>query len=473
MDDFASALAGLRQQLVDLDGDGVPDAVAAAPRLTARGGILNEFSTSQPPNAMARSGLAPTGEAREYQPSRGEDAAASLREMGPIGNAMAPVAQAGLDYGGIPAEIVSSIAMQPVRAGQSVGNAMADPTLANVTDAGVQTALTFGKPLHAGAALAGGLLEGARRDLGASVIDPADARQKKRNAPAAPSYEPVELPGLTPEQNAAYNDARSRIMRGAFRSGSERRTLEGEVNRLSDLSARIQESDANAERQLETERKQAERQEYDRAVSRAEEARDKELDRSRRFSETEIGKVYEKTGGVAPLMAAFGAGAMGRLAHGGNAMGRYVLPAAEGAITGAAVSGAPLLYDAQMTDPDNPEKSAYRAYARELPPEHPRKQEFADYAAGLPDENPVRATAREEFKSPERWIMSGLEGAGLGFTGSTAASMAARAGNAMAAPFRRASETPVREVTRVKDKRGRTLYHGEDGKFTSAPKRQR
>ncbi len=63
------------------------------------------------------------------------------------------------------------------------------------------------------------------------------------------------LPGLTLEQNAAYNEARRRLENNDYRSGAERCTLEAEVNRLSDLSARLMESEAGSRRKLEEERK--------------------------------------------------------------------------------------------------------------------------------------------------------------------------------------------------------------------------
>lgn len=434
-------------------------------------GIMDELNASAPPDRFARAGTLPAIEDR-YASTRGEDAANYLRSQGSIGSAVAPVAGSILDYGGIPAEIVTNIAMQPVRAGNAVGEAFLDPTLANVTNAGFQTALAVGRPLAAGAALAGGLGEGMRRDLGADFSSPAVAKPKEK----ASAYTPSDLPGLTPEQNASYNEARRRLQTGAYANGAERRTLEAEVNRLSDQSSRMMEADAAAKRGLETARKAKEQEEYDRAVANAEEARDKELRRKRRFSETEFGKVYDKTGGA----GAFGAAFLGGAAHGAfkgaeGAMNKYVLPAIEGTGLAFSANSIPLGYDAFLTDSDNPEKAAYLAYARELPPNHPRKQEFLDYANSLPDKNPVRDEARKEYLEglPDRIAISAVEGIPSAFTGATLGN-AARGGatgaaNAATNIFKRSPAPEPAPKVLIRDTSGR--YRDLDGQFASPPNR--
>jgi hypothetical protein len=213
----------------------------------------------------------------------------------------------------------------------------------------------------------------------------------------------------------------------------QRSQLEAEARRQeieAQAKAAIAQGEAAAKVKADADQKEADLAEYQNQVKRAEMARDFELGRKKRFSETQMGKVYDATGGALPIMAAMGMGAAGRLAHGPGAMGRYVMPAAEGAGAGLATTSIPLLYD-YSTDSDNPEKAAYQAYARELPPSHPRKAEFAEYAGNQPDQNPVQKQAQEQFFNPARLGMSAVEGALGGLGGSTLAGVGTRAFNAV------------------------------------------
>lgn len=67
-----------------------------------------------------------------------------------------------LDMGAVPAQ---EFVAQAGRAGTSIAEAQSDPTLANVTNAGVQTGMAFGRPVVAAGAGAAGLLEAMRRDV--------------------------------------------------------------------------------------------------------------------------------------------------------------------------------------------------------------------------------------------------------------------------------------------------------------------
>lgn len=472
---FDQAFAELDAALIDLDGDGVPD-VAVPQQSNAMAGYAQAGQT-QPTNAMAGSSFpqmvannprgwgnappVPEATLSNATPTVGENAMSFFRQQGPIGERIAPVAGAVLDYGPIPAQETVG---QLNRNADAVVNAARDPTLANVTNAGMQTAVTLGRPVAAAGMLGAGMLEGARRDYAPDVFSPANALTRKQR------HEQEK------KDREAAREREAELAR--IKAQSEAKRLEG---------------DAAAARELEAERKRKEQEEYNRAVANAEGARDTELARKRRFSDTEMGKVYDKAGGFAPILAGVGMGAAGRLAHGDNAMGRYILPALEGAGATLAATSAPLLYDYQ-TDSDNPEKAAYLAYARELPQGHPRKQEFLNYANSLPDRNPVQQNAEEQFFNPARLGMSALEGALGGIGGSTLASVPARGGNAMATWMRggrgptgptappgygapRSTYTPPATPPRppprpVVGSDGRTRYHDPDtGDFTSGPER--
>jgi hypothetical protein len=219
----------------------------------------------------------------------------------------------------------------------------------------------------------------------------------------------------------------------------ERQRLEAQAN----ADKMRMEAETEAERQraanaAEIEARKAaqasERAEYDRQVGLAEAARDKELARVRRFSDTGVGEAFESLGGLAPFLAGIAGGGLSRMATGpgvttmGKLLKDYVAPVAAGSLAGFTATNAPLAYDAFYTDSDNPEKAAYSAYSRELPQGHPRKQEFSDYAASLPDKNPVREQAGEEFYDEfgKRLGMGIIEGTGGALMGSDAVRAGAR-----------------------------------------------
>lgn len=268
-------------------------------------------------------------------------------------------------------------------------DAYQDPSLANITRAGVQTAATVGKPLVALGALGLGYGIAAAKDagildMGAKAQTAAQSRARAQEATARAKAEEGILKAKTEaERQAAENEARRA---------------------------------ANA---LAAEKAASDKAEYDRAVLKAESLRDAELARDRRFSETAVGKVYDKTGGAAAFMAPFAVGLGQRLAQGpsGGVVSKYVAPFVEGGAAAYGINSLPLYYDAYATEASNPTKQAYGVYGRELPAGHPRKAEALRYAGpesegGLPDLNPVRATATRELKEGfwPRLGMSAIEG---------------------------------------------------------------
>lgn len=199
----------------------------------------------------------------------------------------------------------------------------------------------------------------------------------------------------------------------------QRRSGEAETKRLqteTESRLRREEADAEAQRQLKMETERKEREEYDRAVKRAEDIRAVEEGKQRRFSDTAVGKVYDETGGAAP----FALGALSGFVQ------RGLKPAVShgqvlglGAFGGAAASNLPSFADAYIVPPvENPDWRAASGYARELPPTHPRKAEWLAYAENeklLPKLNPVRTVAKEEFTDTwpaiKRNIGGAIEGA--------------------------------------------------------------
>jgi hypothetical protein len=155
---------------------------------------------------------------------------------------------------------------------------------------------------------------------------------------------------------------------------------------------------ADSQRRLEESAKAKSQEEYTRRIDAAEAAKKREEARDVRFADTTTGQLYKKTAGITPFLFAAGTGALTRAAMKPSALSNYALPIGAGAAEGLVAANLPLAADAYLVSPAvNPEREAYRAYARELPPDHPRRKEFMDYANGLPEEDPVRALAAKEL----------------------------------------------------------------------------
>jgi len=318
---------------------------------------------------------------------------------------------------------------QPIRAGLAVGEAFQTPSIANVTNAGVQSALAAFRPLAAAKVAGGGFAAAAASD----ALSDANAQSSNRRRQPEQEVASIELPGLTPQQGKEYNALLVKMQRGAFGSAADRRSTETRATELRKLSDDFSRSSAATDRQ-----------EYSNAVRRAESARDSILaDRPKKFSETSVGAVYDRLGIVAPAVIAAGMGGLTRagLAASGvtNNLANYGVPMAVGAATGGVAANYPLGHELMFAPAANPERRAFETYGRELPPDHPRKQEWMSYAEkSLPQENPAREVASREFYDPVKFIeRTGLgvaEGLLGGLAGSEAVSIALR-------PFKRRPKT--------------------------------
>ena len=281
--------------------------------------------------------------------------------------------------------------------GPAIREAIRDPSIATVANAGLQTAVGAGAPKVALGLLAGGYGTAAAKDAG--MLDASANAQTVRQSNAA--------------ANAAKAGAAAEVQKLQAQTEASRQAAAIEAER--------------EKSRLALDKATREQEEYNRAVGKAETLRNDELARDRRFSETAVGKVYDKTGGAAAFMAPFAVGVAQRMAQGpgGGLLSKYVAPFAEGAAAAYGVNSLPLYYDAYATEASNPTKQAYSVYGRELPAGHPRKEEALRYAGpedkgGLPDANPVRTVAQRELNEGlfKRLGMSAIEGtmAPLGYT---------------------------------------------------------
>lgn len=309
---------------------------------------------------------------------------------------------------------------QVQKAGQAIDRAITDPSLGSIANAGTQTGLAALRPAIALPSLAVQYGDAAARDLG--LFDSsAQAQTKKGAAPVAPK---TMLPGLTPDQQSIYDAAQKKITDRQYGSAAERRQLEQTMQELRALSNNIQLNSATSNQSVDADAKRKEREEYDRAVKRAEDVRAMEESKRRVFKDTEVGKVWEETGGTAPFL--LGA-ASGFIQRGMNPDVSHKTVMGLGALGGAIASNLPLGADAYLVPPvENPDKRAAEGYARELPPTHPRKQEWLDYAASprLPALNPARSEAEKALYDTEHYGLGAakrnLFGAAEGLVGSEA-----------------------------------------------------
>jgi hypothetical protein len=306
---------------------------------------------------------------------------------------------------------------QVQRAQGAIGAAADDPSLANVTNAGFQTGMAALRPSIALGTLGAGYVGAAAQDMG--------------------------LLGGTSEAEAQTKLTRDQ--RRALEIEKQKKELDAAIQqRAGDAQAKREReaADAKMERDLLASKKGNEQAEYDRQVAESEAAYKQEMARNRRFSDTSVGQLYDATGGWAPAAMGFVGAKLSRLATGpgktmtGQITKDYVLPVTTGTIAGMITPNAPLYYNSQQTEPDNPKKRAYEARAELLPPTHPRRDEFMEYARSLPNENPIRAAALAEFSDPEktkqRLLMGGVEGFAGGLLGSDAVRAVARGAKAAA-----------------------------------------
>jgi hypothetical protein len=384
--DFDAALAQLQGILVDLDGDGQPDAQ-----------IPSNMIPQEQPNALQAAGggqvepqanaLSPgfpdmvANNPRGWGNSPPADEA-QLRSADPM--AFNPVLRGALEYGSMPAK---GFVEQIDRNANALSDATDDPSLANVTNAGAQTALTFGRPVAGAAIFGAGMLEAARRDFAPEIIPSADAVTLKNSQKRQMEMERMRL--------QAQAEADSLRMEAETKAQGKR----------AEDAARIA---------AEAERKQKEQDEYNRAVDRSEEAFTSEMGRVRRFSDSKsyTKEVSDAVGGAAPFLGGMIGGKAARVA-GRGLMGQMI----GGAAGGIGATSAPLFEDAYFTDIDNPERSAYMRRGAELPPGHPRKEEFLEHGRSLPEENPVRKHATEALYNPVRLGLSAAEGGLAGMMG--------------------------------------------------------
>lgn len=337
--------------------------------------------------------------------SRGRDVPP---ELAAAGNELTPVEQQKLE------EILAGELLgagQVGRAVTGVQDAYADPSLANVTNAGVQSALAAFRPLIAGGIAGAGLLEAGRRDL----MGDGGAR--------AQSF-------LTPEQRAELKDAKDKLSKGKFGSGAERRTLEATVNRLNELDAELAKTQAgNVERQRAAD---AERKSTEDAAARgrANAAYQAGLDTDRRFSDTAVGQIFDKLGPVAPGAVAAATGLVSGLGmRGMGVTGKlplYGVPMGAGTAAGAASAHWPMAYETMYAPTVNPSYQAALNYIREAPEGDPRAAQLKALIADgtLEKDNPVRSNAEAELydktKFLERSALGAIEGVVGGLAGGEA-----------------------------------------------------
>ena len=291
---------------------------------------------------------------------------------------------------------------QPIRAAKAIGDAFQNPSIANVTNAGVQSALSV--PTMRGLKAAGvigtaGLGLAGASDMG--LFDGAANAQSIKQDRAAAERAKAE---------AALRKAEAEGKAATLRAEVEaaQRAVETEAKRKAE--------------ELAAQKASADLAEYKNAVRRADLAKNEILaDKPIKFKDTAAGELFDKLGVIAPGVVGAGTGAATRgglrAAGVGNKLGLIGGPILTGVLSGAAAANWPLGHELLVQPPENLEKKAYEAYARELPPTHPRKQEWTNYAERLPQANRAREVASKEFynyeKLAERSAIGAVEG-GLG-----------------------------------------------------------
>jgi len=296
----------------------------------------------------------------------------------------------------------------------AIAEAVADPSLATITNAGVQTAAMTGAPKVALGLLGAGYGAAVSKDLG--MFDGSANAQTVRQSNAA--------------ANAAKANADAKIRELKAKTDAERQAAEIEARRA-----------ANA---LEAEKAASTKAEFDRGLLRAEDAKAREFARDKRFSDTETAKMYEKTGGFTPFIGGMIGGGLYRAIKGvpKTTLQEWGAPAIAGLGFGEAAAHVPVWYNANQTEADNPYMRGWEAYAREAPPGPQRDYALAE-AARLKKEqptNPVHDAAQEEFYNPAKFAERSFAGLLQGGLGGKAGALVAGVPRAVASAVGKAVE---------------------------------
>lgn len=296
-------------------------------------------------------------------------------------------AQNLMDAMAMPAQMATGVAMQPVRAGEAIGTAAANPTIPNLTSAGIETGLTFLRPGMVLKSAGAGYGAAAAKDAGLfdAFAGPANAAKGDKDAARAAN---AKAAASKAEGQAAVEKAKAEAAILKAKTEAERLAAE----------TRLKEEEAKAR----LAREAADKAEYDRAVKTAETRRDEIRATDKSFKDSNVGQVYEKTGGLAPMLAGTVGGMVHRLASGApkGAIDKYLMPAVEGSALTFAGLNAPLVYDALSTPVKNPQREALEVYSRELPQGHPNAAKAASDAQGMSEINPVSNRAWSELTDP-------------------------------------------------------------------------
>jgi len=277
----------------------------------------------------------------------------------------------------------------------SVHRAYQDPSIPNLTAAGVNTAMTVPSLGAYKAALgigATGLAAAGVKDLG-GIAPSAAADTSKKQPPQAPSGIP-DLPGATPAENTQY-----RYLMQQFNQPADSSITTLQRKGWHDDAAAIAKAVVDRESAKGGNEREAAKAARERQVRVAETARDDELKNNFDFKKTNFGKTYGEIAGplVAGVPAAIGLGYASRAASGPTnlVVDKYVMPAAAG--TGAMYLAEQFPEGVNMAvGPNyNVDKKAYEKYAALLPDGNEKAQAKA-YADSLgSDKDSVQSRAME------------------------------------------------------------------------------
>jgi hypothetical protein len=132
---------------------------------------------------------------------------------------------------------------QVQKAQGAIGDAVADPSVANVANAGVQTGVATLRPMLTLGSAGAGYADALARDLG--IFDTSAQAQGSKKKEAAPK---MILPGLSKEQQALFDEATRKLQREDYDGPAGRRMLEETVRELRGLSMRHSEGQSTQER---------------------------------------------------------------------------------------------------------------------------------------------------------------------------------------------------------------------------------
>lgn len=348
-----------------------------------------------------------------------------------------------LDYGPMPAKMLVD---EFGNTTDAIARTIEDPSIPNLGESAVRSAMLLGRPMGAIKAMAGAYGAAGAADVGSKFMGRAEAADPRQVAARLNAMSPAEIKALQ-RQLGIPEDGRVGPMTVnaavAQETEKERAAASSSAERIAIETARAK-ADAEARARQSIEGARAGEGRIDTAKKVL--AEDLMKAKTPAKDETYTGQLYDKLGVLTPLVAGIGGGMAARAARpvvgfspylkdtsgtGSKVAAKladdYLLPALGGAEVGATVAMAPTAAQAMRSDPANPEYAAWQKYSLGLPADAAEEIARAEKRLKeVPPIDPAVTQAKDDIKDWRVWGGNAIRGALGGLSGNMLAAAAGR-----------------------------------------------